>query len=103
MNRYYLDELDLPDKTTLIDVCTGLVTLDEDMGTVRLAHYTVQEYLLKNGIVPQDADTKLALTCITLLTFDAFLDGACTCPSLRIKSIFGIRRSSSVAPYTGLR
>ncbi|RPB14017.1 hypothetical protein P167DRAFT_477962, partial [Morchella conica CCBAS932] len=44
-DRYELDELDLPDIATLLDICAGLVIIDEDTNTIRLAHYTVQEYL----------------------------------------------------------
>lgn len=31
--RYELDELDLPDKTTILDVCAGLVTIDEGLNS----------------------------------------------------------------------
>lgn len=75
-NRYELDELDLPDRTTLLDVCASLVTIDEDTNTIRLAHYTVQEYLVKKN-VPEDADLYLAMVCTTYLSFDAFKSGAC--------------------------
>ncbi|KAH7075083.1 hypothetical protein FB567DRAFT_183203 [Paraphoma chrysanthemicola] len=42
------DELDLacvPDVQDLISLCAGLVTIDDKARTVRLVHYTTQEYL----------------------------------------------------------
>lgn len=79
--RYELDELDLPDKTTILDVCAGLVTIDENINTVRLAHYTVQEYLLNNSLIPEDADLKIATACITYVSFDIFAEGPGACTS----------------------
>lgn len=40
-DRYELDDLDLPSRKTLLDVCASLVTIDEGSNTVRLTHYTV--------------------------------------------------------------
>lgn len=65
-------ELDLPDRTRLLDVCAGLVTIDEKSDTVQFAHYTVQEYLLMNSVIPEDADSELAMACIILLSSDIF-------------------------------
>lgn len=75
---YELDELDLPDKATILDICAGLVTIDENSNTIRLAHYTVHEYLLENSIIPEDAELTLATVCTTFLSFDIFAQGACT-------------------------
>lgn len=63
---------------TILDVCAGLVVVDEITNTVKLAHYTVQEYLIRNSVVPEDADLSLAMACITFLSFDVFAEGACT-------------------------
>lgn len=71
------DEMALPDRNTLLDVCASLVTVDGKEGTVRLAHYTVQEYLLRKSIVPEDADLRLAMACTTFLSLDIFTGGAC--------------------------
>lgn len=38
--------------------------------TIKLAHYTVQEYLLESGLIPTDAQFQLAMACITYLSFD---------------------------------
>jgi hypothetical protein len=52
----------LADRNTLLDVCAGLMTIDQENNeeendlkdTVRLAHYTIQEYLLRKSIIPND-------------------------------------------------
>lgn len=76
--RYELEELDLPDRATLLDVCGGLVVVDENSDTIRLAHYTVQEYLLRKSIIPKGAESQLAVACLTYLSFDAFSEGRCS-------------------------
>lgn len=68
--HYELDEWDLPDRTTLLDVYTSLNIIGENSNTIRPAHYTVQEYLLKNCIIPSDADSQLAIVCTTFLSID---------------------------------
>lgn len=70
-NRYELDDLDLVDRATLLDVCAGLVTIDKKTDTIRLAHYTVLEYLVKNSIVP-NINLELATICTTYLSFKVF-------------------------------
>lgn len=75
-NRYELNALDLPDRATVLDVCAGLATVDEASNTIRLAHYTIQEYPLDNSIIPKDADLGLAMTCTTFLSFKTFAVGA---------------------------
>lgn len=64
------EEQDLLDKRTLLDVCASLVTIDEKSDEVRLAHYTVQEYLLDNALTPENVNVKLALACIKFLLLD---------------------------------
>lgn len=75
--QYELDKWSLPDRTTLLDVCAGLVTIDENSNTIRLAHYTVQEYLLRNRILPENADLIVATACTTYLSFDIFAQDDC--------------------------
>ncbi|KAI5847264.1 hypothetical protein DFP73DRAFT_456106, partial [Morchella snyderi] len=43
--KHKLDELDLPGDETLLDVCAGLVMIDEVSRTIKFVHYTVQEYI----------------------------------------------------------
>lgn len=39
-----LDKENLPQIEDMVSVCTGLVTVDEESGIIRLVHYTTQEY-----------------------------------------------------------
>ncbi|KAI5842429.1 hypothetical protein DFP73DRAFT_515030, partial [Morchella snyderi] len=68
-----IDDRDLPDVKTLLDVCTNFLTID-DYYEVRLVHYTVQEYLLENSIVParQDLALELSILCTVFLSLDVF-------------------------------
>lgn len=45
-DRNQPSEGDMPDNTMILEVCGGLVIIDEITATVRLAHSSVQEYLL---------------------------------------------------------
>lgn len=74
--RYELEEIDLPDRTTLLDLCAGFVTIDEFNDTIRLAHPTVQEYLLRNSKIPENVEFQLAMACTTFLSFEIFAQGA---------------------------
>lgn len=67
-----LDAWDLPNQSILLDACAGLVAIDKKSRTIRLAHHTVQEYLLKNNILPTDANFKIAAACTSYLLFDDF-------------------------------
>lgn len=73
--RYELDKLDLPATETLLHVCGGLVTVDGS--TIRLAHYSVQEYLLGNSLIPDDSGFNPAMACTTYLSFDTLAKGPC--------------------------
>ncbi|KAI5840036.1 ankyrin repeat-containing domain protein [Morchella snyderi] len=74
------DNSALPDRNTLLDVCASLVMVDEKEDTIRLVHYTVQEYLLRNAIISNDIDSNsmITISCIGFLSLDIFLQGACT-------------------------
>ncbi|KAH0608836.1 uncharacterized protein H6S33_001064 [Morchella sextelata] len=67
-----LEEADLPNKKTLLDACAGLVIIDEKSGIVRLAHYTVQEYLLRVLLIPEEANLYIATSSISFLMLDIF-------------------------------
>jgi len=49
--------------------CLGLVVINEEGATVRLIHYTLQEYLRLPYILPTAHNT-LALTCLAYLNYD---------------------------------
>lgn len=69
LDQDYTDETDLPDVSTLLDVCASLVIIDQNSKTLGLAHYTVQEYLLRNRIIlDNEAEHLLTVGCLTFLS-----------------------------------
>jgi hypothetical protein len=72
-----LEKMDMLDEGKLIDFCYGLIVMDATNKTVRLAHFTTQEYLNRKGIIPQNSDTTLAVACTTYLSFDEFKTHDC--------------------------
>jgi ankyrin repeat protein len=66
------------DKTFLVSITAGLLTVDTNSGTIRLVHFTAEEYFKKTwqDWFP-DADELIAETCITYLMFDDFAGGYC--------------------------
>ncbi|KAI9745907.1 MAG: hypothetical protein M1818_000588 [Claussenomyces sp. TS43310] len=62
----------------MVSVCAGLVAVDEESKIIRLVHYTTQEYFerTQEHWFP-NAETEIATTCITYLSFDAFEAGFC--------------------------
>ena len=65
-----LDPESLPHKDVIVDVCSGLVAIDRESETIRLVHYTTQDYLVR---VREDhfatAETDMTLSCLTYLLF----------------------------------
>ncbi|KAH7122392.1 hypothetical protein B0J11DRAFT_581097 [Dendryphion nanum] len=76
-----LDEDNLPDIKDMVDVCAGLVTIDRESNTIRLVHYTTQEYFegTRETWFP-DAEEMIATICITYLSFERFEEGPCELP-----------------------
>jgi len=65
-------ELDLENirpQDTILGSCLGLAVVDRKTSTVRLIHYTLQEYLSRPGILP-GAHRILGETCLTYLNYD---------------------------------
>jgi hypothetical protein len=74
-----LDETALPETEILLNVSAGLITTDEKSNTLRLVHYTLQEYLEKNRSKLQpNPEAEIARTCLTYLSFDVFKSGPCS-------------------------
>lgn len=68
-----IDKENVVEEETLTSVCAGFVIIDRGNGSVRLAHYTMQDYFDRRGYdLFKDADTDIALTCITYLFFVEF-------------------------------
>jgi ankyrin repeat protein len=73
-----IDEDALPDEDILVSVCAGLVTLDKQSKIIRLVHYTTQEYFERIRVKEfPDAQTSIATTCLTYISFDVFAKGYC--------------------------
>ena len=77
-----LDQDNVCDYEDIVSVCAGLVIADFDDvrpgGFLRLAHYTTQEYLVRNGkkYFPE-AQQIMASNCLTYLLYDAFSGSLC--------------------------
>ncbi|CAI7653163.1 unnamed protein product [Penicillium pancosmium] len=64
-----------PTTKTILECCQGLATVDGE-GRIRLAHYTIQEYLGDNsGDLFPRAKATIAVTCLRYLVFENFQDG----------------------------
>ena len=61
------DPENVPSISTLLDCCQGLITVDAEASTVRLIHYTVQEYLCSHPGLFNKSHSILAETCLTYL------------------------------------
>ena len=67
-----LDNVLPPD--SLVDVCAGLVVIESKSQTVRLVHYTAQEFFDKErSHLFEGTDADMAQACLTYLSYDAFL------------------------------
>ncbi|KAJ3532880.1 hypothetical protein NM208_g8239 [Fusarium decemcellulare] len=68
-----LDPDNFIDIDDMVSDCAGLVTVDQQSGTVSLIHYTTQEYLERTRArwFP-DAPAKIATSCINYLLFPVF-------------------------------
>ena len=62
-----LDSDDIPTISALLDCCEGLVTVDKGVSTVRLIHFTFQEYLCTHPDLFDRAHSTMAETCLTYL------------------------------------
>ena len=67
-----------PSPNIMIECCMGLVTVDRESSSIRLVHYTLQEFFRnrREEIFPL-GEEELAETCITYLSFDDFIHGCC--------------------------
>ena len=61
------DPENIPSIDALLHCCQGLITVDKEASTVRLIHYTVQEYLCSHPGLFNKPHSTLAETCLTYL------------------------------------
>ena len=60
----------IPSMQTLLASCLGLVTVDKEESTVRLVHFTLQEYLDSCSDLFRNPYAVMAEVCLTYLKFD---------------------------------
>ena len=63
-----------PSTRTLLSSTLGLVTIDEQSSTVRLVHFTLQEYLAAHPNLFITAHSMMAEICLTYLNFQSIHD-----------------------------
>jgi hypothetical protein len=73
-----LDQDDCPLPKHMVDYSLGLVTIDEESSTIRLVHFSVQEYFRENRkeIFPM-GERIITESCLTYLSFNVFGEGCC--------------------------
>ena len=68
----HLNTQNIPSIWTVLGCCQGLVAVDKEASTVRLVHFTLQEYLSTQIPSFGGAHTTIAETCLTYLNFQHF-------------------------------
>ncbi|KAH7014465.1 uncharacterized protein B0I36DRAFT_436433 [Microdochium trichocladiopsis] len=72
-NTKAIDTNYCPSIKRVTSICAGLVIVDKESDTVRLVHYTTQEYFEKMGQKWfTDAQEEIANSCITYLSYEVF-------------------------------
>ena len=61
----------IPSVPTLVNCCQGLITVDKEALTVRLIHFTLQEYLSSRSNIFTKPHSAMAETCLTYLNFQS--------------------------------
>ena len=57
----------IPSMSTLVSCCQGLITVDKEASTVRLIHFTLQEYLSSRPDIFSKPHSAIAEICLTYL------------------------------------
>jgi len=61
------DVENIPSMSTLVNCCQGLITVDKEASTVRLIHFTLQEYLFAHPDIFIKPHSAMAEICLTYL------------------------------------
>jgi len=69
-----LDPENVPALRTLVASCLGLATVEASSLTVRLVHFTIQEYLSRNPTLFHSPHSTIAEVCLTYLNFGCVRD-----------------------------
>ena len=65
-----IDPESIPDEDSIVEVCTGLVAIDRESRTIRLVHYTTQDYLARvRAELFATAEIDMTCCCLTNLLF----------------------------------
>jgi len=64
-----LDPENVPALRTVISSCLGLITVEGSSSTVRLVHFTLQEYLSSDQTLFHSPHSAIAEACLTYLNF----------------------------------
>ena len=59
----------IPSMSTLVNCCQGLITVDKEGATVRLIHFTLQEYLSSRPDIFSKPHSAMAEICLTYLNY----------------------------------
>jgi len=57
----------IPSMSTLVGCCQGLITVDKEASTVRLIHYTLQEYLSTSSDIFSEPHSKMTEICLAYM------------------------------------
>jgi len=63
----YFSAGNIPSVSTLVSSCQGLITVDKEASTVRLIHFTLQEYFSAHLDIFNEPHSAIAETCLTYL------------------------------------
>ena len=72
----------IPSVETLLSCCLGLIIIDREASTVRLIHFTLQEYLYTYPNLFGPTHSIMAETCLTYLNFQSIKDISSTLSTL---------------------
>ena len=61
----------IPSMSTLVSCCQGLITVDKEASTMRLIHFTLQEYLSSRPDIFSKPHSGIAEICLTYLNFQS--------------------------------
>lgn len=67
----------IPPEEALIQYCMGLVTVAKPSNIVQLVHTTAREYFKNARNVIPNAETSIAITCLTYISSDVFTRDPC--------------------------
>ena len=79
-----LNTEDIPRISALLDSCQGLATIEKGTSTIKLIHFTLQDYLCAHPNLFDRAHSLIAETCLTYLNFQNVKDlSVCSFPDPR--------------------